>query len=162
MKATRANLEGRARVACLALGLVVGVTYAASTFNWSDFFDLHETEVYTVEHWDGAHTILDVTRGPLDEAAMTFTLSAVVTIDATDMLHSMSLLVADDQNSNGSIDPDEWATVATGSIHENAGRTIGQIAPVAVTATKDAYRILMDREDIGLVHDEVVADSIVD
>lgn len=149
-------MRTRTKVLIAVAGLVTATSLglASGSFTWGAFSP-SGTKVFQVEHWDGAHTVLTATRGPVDVTTATMPVSAQVTIATTGVLTSMSLQTGDDTNSNGMIDVLEWTTIATGVIVQQGGTTTGTIASTNVPLNVDAIRIRMNRTDIGNVWDVV-------
>ncbi len=147
-------MKARTKVLLAAVGFVAGssAVLASGGFNWASYSP-SGTKSFTTEHWDGAHTVLKATRGAVDVVHNTMPVSARVTIDTTGVLTAMSIQSGNDANGNGTIEPTEWTTVATGNIVEQNGKTTGIVAATTVSTTLDAFRVVTNRTDIGNVWD---------
>lgn len=160
-------MKRRTKFLMIAAGLLVGCAVAMATGAFSLLPGLSSGGTYQVQHsWPcldgspGPLTTLQVTRSASSNGMvdMGFTLE----IEALNVLTYARLQTANDANGDGLITRNEWNTVSTASIGEKDGHTFAVAPPIPVAITYDAYRVVMNRIDIGWSAEEVRINPEVD
>ena len=137
----------------IALAIAAAATLVGAAFSVDDLFDLTKTEVYLMSHNINKDTVLEVTRTPLNITG-DVTVSATITIQATNYLTSFKFYVGNDDNDDGTVEASEWTLKATGTIAEANGETVGTIGATTTSIFNDAYRIVMVDREMGMNYDQ--------
>jgi len=134
------------RVVSLSAGLIAAII-AGTAFgdgyllDLSDYFDLGQTCVFSARtEKDGDYILVEGTRGPL--VAGTFDVVAKVTTNLSG-LTSIQLKGGNDDNVvNGTIDPNEWLTLATAyPSTDGNGVTTAETSTFTLSSSTQGVRI---------------------
>ncbi len=130
--------------------LLLGLTPTVDVF--AEKLKGNPTLRQTIEYWTYAHAVIEVTRGPLSWWG-TVDVSATLTIDET-VLTSFSLYTGDDSDDDGVLEKSEWTLEEIGSITRTDAQAVGSIPRTTVSARKDAYRLVMVDDRIGMTYEQ--------